>query len=346
MKYWLHRISYLANVSYPLLDKGYLSIGFSDFADETFLKEVSKSNWNYLEKSFDETWGDRPRTRYNLWRFIAEMSKNDIVLVPNPWQTFSIYEIEEQNAILPSSIPIDNNWFDWNKIKITLNKDGYLILDGEKDCLGLGFFRKVKLIEKEIPRYEYADAALTAKMKYRQTNVEITDLKENIEDAIKSFKNNQPINLKNSLFESSIKKWLEIIRSKLTPTKFETLVKLFFESVGATSITMNLNKNDPDKVGDADVIADFELIKTIINVQVKFHVDVTDEWPVQQIIDFANSKENLNDGYSRQYWVISTSDSFSEECIRLAFENSIILIDGKQFVRMIMEAGLQNIVEI
>jgi len=347
MKYWLHRISYFANVSYPLLDKGYLSIGFSDFTDETFIKEVSESNWDYFEKAFKETWGNCPATRYNLWRFIAEMCKNDIVLIPNPWKTFSIYEIEEQKVILPSSLPIDNSWFDWNKIKITRDKDGHLILDGEKDgFIDLGFFRKVKLIEREIPRYEYADEALYASMKNRKTNVNITKLKESIEDAIKSFQKKEPINLKNCLFESSIEKWLEIIHSKLNPTKFEKLVKLFFERVGATSIEMNPDKNNPDKAGDVDVIADFEPIKTIINVQVKFHKNETNEIPVQQIRDFANSQENLNDGYSRQYWIISSCDSFSDECNRLAFENSIILINGNQFIRMIMEAGLQNIIEI
>lgn len=346
MNYWLHRVSYLENVSYPLLEKGYLSIGFSDFANESFLKKVSESDWDYFEEQFDEIWENRPRGRYSLWNFIAEMRKNDIVLVPNWWQTFSVYKIEEPDVILPSSIIVGNDWMDWNEVKIMQNKSKYLILDGEEDYLDLGFFRKVKPVATEIPRYEYADAALTSRMKIRQTNANIADLKESIEDAIKSFKNNEPVNLKNSLVESSIEKWLKIIRSKMNPSKFETLVKLYFERVGATSIEMNPEKNSSNKAGDVDVIAEFEPIKTIINVQVKFYVDVTHEWPVQQIKDFASSKENLNDGYSRQYWVISTSDIFSDGCIRLALENSIVLIDGKQFVRMLMEAGLQNIIDI
>lgn len=165
MNYWLHRISYLENVSYPLLDKGYLSIGFSDFTDDKFLKKVSGQDWDYFEEQFDSIWEDRPRRRYSLWRFIAEMKKNDIVIVPNWWQSFSVYKIEETCAILPSSIQIEDNFKDWNDVKILQNKSKQLILEGENEYLDIGFLRKVKPIAKEIPRYEYADAALTARMK-------------------------------------------------------------------------------------------------------------------------------------------------------------------------------------
>jgi predicted Mrr-cat superfamily restriction endonuclease len=346
MNYWLHRVSHLEHVSYPLLDNGYLSIGFSDFSDKKFLEKVSEEDWDFFEKQFDEIWETRPRGRYSLWRFIAEMRKNDIVIVPNWWQSFSVYKIEDNYAILPSSIEIGEKWKDWNDAKILHDKSKMLITEGEKECLDLGFFRKVKTIANEISRYEFADAALNARMKIRQTNADISDLKESVDDAIKAFKNNEPINLKNSLIESSIEKWLKIIRKKMTPPKFENLVKIYFERVGATSVQMNPEKSKTNKTGDVDVIAEFEPIKTIINVQVKFYSDITDEWPVQQIKDFADSKEKLNDGYSRQYWVISTSDSFSEGCIRLALENAIILIDGKQFVRMILDAGLQNLNDI
>jgi hypothetical protein len=44
MQYWLHRIAYLQGVSYPLLEKGYLSIGFSDFSDEDFIEKVSEQD--------------------------------------------------------------------------------------------------------------------------------------------------------------------------------------------------------------------------------------------------------------------------------------------------------------
>ena len=43
MNYWLHRISHMQAVSYPLLEKGYLSIGFKDFLQRPeFLKRKIK----------------------------------------------------------------------------------------------------------------------------------------------------------------------------------------------------------------------------------------------------------------------------------------------------------------
>ena len=40
MKVWLHRISHCADISYKLLENGYISIGFSDFANIEFLEKT------------------------------------------------------------------------------------------------------------------------------------------------------------------------------------------------------------------------------------------------------------------------------------------------------------------
>jgi hypothetical protein len=69
MNYWLHRISYSSNISYPLLEKGYLTIGFSEFCEAEFLEKVSNGDREYFESQFDDTWGNRPKNRYSLWRF-------------------------------------------------------------------------------------------------------------------------------------------------------------------------------------------------------------------------------------------------------------------------------------
>ena len=37
---WLHRISHCKEVSFKLLEMGYLTIGFSDIAKEEFLNEI------------------------------------------------------------------------------------------------------------------------------------------------------------------------------------------------------------------------------------------------------------------------------------------------------------------
>lgn len=348
MNYWLHRIAYLENVSYPLLEKGYLSIGFSGFSNRTFLRKVSNGDGDYFEEQFDTAGEGRPkpRARYSLWRFIAEMEQNDLVLVPDPWQTFSVYKISEPHALIPASIQIEEDLEDWNGVKITRSRERMLILEGEEEPLDIGFLRKVEPVETEIPRYEYADAALTARMRIRQTNANISELEASVNAALAAFKQQKPIDFKNMLLESSVEPWLEIIKSSLNPAKFETLVRLYFERIGATSVEMHPAEHSPDKSGDVDVAAEFESLRTIIHVQVKFYQGETAELPVQQLKDYAASIETIRDGYLRMYWVISSSDSFSSECERLAAENSILLIDGRQFVRMLIGAGMQNITGI
>jgi predicted Mrr-cat superfamily restriction endonuclease len=342
MQYYLHRIAHLQHISYPLLEKGFLSIGFSDFSNEDFIKKVSERDWNYFEKTFKDLWGIIPRIRYSLWRFTAEMSKGDWVIVPG-WGTYSIYEIEDDGAILTSEMIIDDNFTAWGSRKILRDNTGFLMLDGDKEYLDIGFLRKVKIIAKDISRYDYADSALTSRMKIRCTNANISDLEKNINNSLKLFKENKPIDLKSILYELTVDNWLKAILSELNDNKFEKLVQNYFLSIGAADAYIS-SKNESGKDGDVDIVAVFESIRTIINVQVKYHKGQTSDWAIKQIKDFAKSKEELSDGYSRQYWVISSSDSFSDEGIELAKESNVILIDGRQFVKMLMDAGIQRLI--
>ena len=50
----------------------------------------------------------------------------------------------------------------------------------------------------------------------------------------------------------------------------------------------------------------------------------------------------MSDSYNNQYWVISSSDSFSENSYNLAKEKNIQLITGRQFVEMLLNAGLET----
>ncbi|MBP5441744.1 MAG: restriction endonuclease [Treponema sp.] len=348
MKYWLHRISHQANISYPLLEHGFLSIGFSDFCTEKFYINVAeKKDWKYMDDDFNVYWGFIPRTRYNLWRFLAEMEKGDYVVVPTNWGQFSIYEISDNLPIMVTDSNIDLPQTDWNnKIILRDEETGLLKIkgdDGEKDTIiGIGYLRKVKIICKDISRSDFADSALTSRMKIRSTNADISDLEDSIHRAISSFKENKPINLKADLQEKTVTLWNESIHEVLNPDKYEKLVKWYLKKSGANEAYIP-PKNTSDKVGDVDVIAVFENIKTIINVQVKFYTGETSDWAINQIKDFAKSKENLSEGYNRQYWVISSSDSFSEKSNKLAKENGILLIDGKQFATMLLNVGLDSL---
>ena len=44
MNYWLHRISHHAEVSYPLLEQGYLSIGWIFLSKPAFIDEICSEN--------------------------------------------------------------------------------------------------------------------------------------------------------------------------------------------------------------------------------------------------------------------------------------------------------------
>jgi hypothetical protein len=70
------------------------------------------------------------------------MDKSDFVIVPNRWQTFSVYKIEEPCAFLASSITITEDFKDWNGVNIIQNKMKQLFLENEKDPLDLGFLEK------------------------------------------------------------------------------------------------------------------------------------------------------------------------------------------------------------
>jgi restriction endonuclease Mrr len=175
-------------------------------------------------------------------------------------------------------------------------------------------------------------------MKIRSTTVNISDLTHSVEQAIKACQESQPINLHSKLLSEQVRSTLALIRSQLTPDKFEHLIKWYFRKVGATKVDIPA-KNEKDKAGDADVIAEFEPIKTIIYVQAKKHNGETSDWAASQIQEYKDHKD-ASDGYSRIAWVVSTCDKFSPNCIKLAEANNVVLLDGKAFVTLLLEAGI------
>jgi predicted Mrr-cat superfamily restriction endonuclease len=340
MKIWLHRISHHAEVAYPLLDNGYLSIGYCDFSEADFITDSCGENgWQLFEKYFDDNWGQRPKTRYNLWRFVAEMSKGDLIVVPS-WGTFSVYELTEDRAEPVSEIELCDIK-DWHGNYIEKKENG-LLYKKTGEHIDLGFVRKVKLIKKDIPRYEYADAALTSRMKIRSTNADISDLKGSIEKALEGFTKGQPLSIYSQIIAKTQQSILDTIRGELTPGKFEILVEWYFKRIGASDVYIP-SKNESGKEGDADVVAVFEPLKTIIYSQVKFHTGETSSWAIEQITSYKDQKDSMDDGYSKICWVISTADSFSKESYDFAKEAKVQLVDGKQFTKMLIEAGVVNL---
>lgn len=337
MNYWLHRISHHAELSYPLLEKGFLSIGFSDFIDKAFIEKVLEEDGNYFKKQFEEKWGYLPRTRHNLWRFI-EFKKGDVVIVPS-WDTFYVCEIIDEKPLLISETYSDD-LKTWGDKKVTT--DGTYLISENGEHYDLGFARKIKVIHKKISRAKFTDAKLTSRMKIRQTNSCINDIEDSIKKSIQRYEENKPIHLHSIIVEKTANLVLDTIKKELIPDKFERLVKTYFKTIGANEVSIPA-KNEKDKEGDADIIAVFENIKLIIYIQVKFHEKETSDWGTKQILDYKTNKERIDDGYNKIAWVITSADSFSEPAKKIATENEIQLIDGLEFSKMLLNVGIINL---
>ncbi|MBY5951602.1 restriction endonuclease [Algoriphagus marincola] len=335
MNYWLHRISHIAELSYPLLDKGFLTIGFSDFTQNEFIDKVLENDRNYFDEQFRKEWGEVPRRRHNLWRFL-KFNKGDIVIVPS-WGTFLVCEIIDEKPLLISET-YTNDLKTWGDKKVST--DGtYLISENGKERYDLGFARKVKILHKNISRAKYADAKLTSRMKIRQTNGSIDDLKKNIEKSIAYYIENRPIHLHSIIVEKTANLVLDAIKTELNSDKFEKLVRTYFNTIGANEVTIPA-KNERDKEGDADIVAVFENIKLIIYTQAKFHEGKINEWGTNQILDYKTNRESIDDGYNKIAWVITSADTFDEKAEKIATENEIQLINGLEFSKMLLNAGI------
>jgi predicted Mrr-cat superfamily restriction endonuclease len=341
---WLHRISHCAAVSYPLLEKEYLSIGWSDFSTAEFIeKSCGENGGKYFDATIQDKHDCLPRGRWSLWYFIHDMKKGDRVIVPTAG-AFSVFEIEEDKALSIGEIRnLGVEIKDWSGNLIETDERGYLYNPSEKKVVDLGFFRKVKPKAIAISRYDYADAALTARMKIRQTTAAISDLKDSVEKALLASNAEKPLSIYSQIVDKTRQPILDTIKSELSDGKLEYLAKWYFERIGATNVYIPA-KNERDKEGDADVVATFEPIKTIIYTQVKFHEGETSPWAIEQITNYKlqKEKEGMDDGYSKIAWVISTCDRFSEEARNMAKEAKIQLFDGATFATMLLEAGIAN----
>ncbi len=337
---WLHRISHHAEVSYPLLKYNQLTIGFRDFSKIDFVDTVLAKGWSVIDNACDVHWQVRPRVRHSLWRFIHEMKTGDLIVVPG-WGNFSVYRIigERAQAIAEAEI---TGLIDGNGKALSIGNDGLLYKQGEPESIDLGFFWRVEEVKSGISRDKYADSALTARMKIRTTNAWIGDLRASVDNALQAFESNKPLNLHTQITEQAIPTVLSILQSTLNPDKLERLIKWYFHRVGATDVYIP-SKNANDKEGDADVVATFEPIKTIIYVQAKLHQGETSSWASEQVTAYRDSRDTTTDEYSKQCWVISTADSYSVKSIAYSKENDVRLLNGKQFAEMILEAGLDGL---
>jgi hypothetical protein len=335
-KYWLHRISHEWDAAYKLLSEGWLTIGWSSLYDSGIdkVKDVKE-----FEKIMTEHNYNIYRSRWSLWNFL-NFGYNDYVVVPLFNGKFSVYIIKGQ-ALPITELPNFDSFKSESNDIISHDSNGLLYRPESSENVDLGFMIDVEPIKTQLSRNEYADGRLTARMKIRQTNADISDLAESINKIINA---DTPINLYASLIDTLAEKLLDIIKTQLNPDKFELLVKWYFNKIGATN-TYRPAKNSSDKYdgADADIVAEFEPLKIIFYVQAKLHDGRTSQWAVEQISKYKNQHEFAAGDYFIIPWVISTADSFSNEAVVMAQNNNVRLIGGIEFAQMLIDSGITDI---
>uniref|UniRef100_UPI003F4BB44D restriction endonuclease n=1 Tax=Brachyspira catarrhinii TaxID=2528966 RepID=UPI003F4BB44D len=325
--YFLHRISYCYRFSYHMLANGYLSIGYEKLFSQELYEIVENGDYHGEFKPYVESiWGKCPKGIHHLWRFIHDFKKGDYIIVPQFGGLFSIYEIIGDNFIGK----------DHKELKSVLES----FIDTE-DYEKLDFFWKVKPIYTNIKRAEYANAELKRKMHYGGTNISCNTIAETINELLVNLNNNIPVNLTYEILNACSRNIFDLVRNRLNPDKFEKLIALYFKQCGADNIEIPSKIDNPN--GDCDIQASFDLIRTIIHVQAKFHTYYTDQWAIEQINNFLEYKSSNEDGYSHIGWVISSCDDFSDDAKNLAIDNNILLINGKTFSEMLIKAGISSL---
>lgn len=339
-KYWLHRISYYSELSYDLLKKGYLTIGWSMFLDkpDEIIETIKEQDPDTDFRNYTENLGIKSTSRWSLWNF-GKMKKSDIVLVPMYDGQFGVYRIKEE--IQPISKMKLNNFIASNKEEYEF-LGSYLIKTSTKEIVDLGFFIEVEsILEHKDPKpRDYAAAELRNRMKIRQTNADISDLASEVDNAIHAEK---PHDVYSIFIDEMQNRFIEEkIFLKYTPDQVELIVAQYFKSLGADEVKV-LAKNDPDKPegSDADVLAKFTDLRTNYYVQVKNHEDETGIHGLEQIKSYMDYINNIPaDDYEVNIGWFLTTAVFAEGVEQKAKEYNIRLIDGKKFVKMIFNAGI------
>lgn len=342
-KYYLHRISHEWEVSYKLvgidpynsekvdtgLSASYLSIGWSNYADSELLRKyIETTDVDEKRKIFNEL-GDESKSIYSLRKFL-NFKKDDVIIVPMYNKKFAIYKVLER----PKS------YIDVDEVKELVNQGGKV---------DIGFVVKVEILNGPIPR-TYAESDLISRMKVRQTTVEIGDIKDSVEKAIKA---TAPINIYEKVEETLSKSYIKIIRSNLSPAEFEKLIVWYMRKIGADIVEIPSKNNYPNSVADIDVVALFDNLGIVIQIQAKHHKGkkVSEKHAINQIKKALEiNKEKPYEGKYSQYitvpWVISTAESISDDTYDYANEHQIRLIDGIEFAKMLINAGIDKTINI
>lgn len=336
-RYWLHRISHEWEVSYSLLEKGYLSIGWRRFLHSDILAWIA-ADGEHGFNTFMARQQETGRSRWNLWYF-CQFRPGDRVVVPLFDHEFTIVEVTGTafpvDALCGSSLLTQKN------DPAEINRQGIRNTATGK-IYDIGFLVKVKALRPHPIKRSFADARLSSKMKLRQTNAEITSIAGSIEAALSA---EAPASLHAALLDASLERFQNVIQQNVTPDGLERLVCWYMKKKGASSAWIPAkNERDKKNGADADVIAEFEALRVIFYIQVKKHQGQTSGWAVHQVAEYASQKQDDANDYTYIPWVISTAE-FDADAVQDAKTKGVRLIGGGDFMKMLLDCGIDSIDE-
>lgn len=330
--YMLRMMNHENGFGRKLFENGYAAIGYRDFDKQNnfeFIEKYKKTQdkEKILKDNIKKAWnGKTIGSHWKLDKFF-NFKMGDVLLIPDHGCFYLVRVVSDIMS--------------FDKIKKDFCK--------ENENLDIGFVYKIeKIFNKGISRNDFAGSRLTSRLKSISALLNISDLKDEIEEAKTSFEKNEPINLNQSIKDKLTNELLDQLKKNLNPNKFEKLLTKLMYKLGATTVDIpakNDKSNTTIGIGDVDVVAVFEKLKHIIYIQAKFHKGETRMWALEQLNDY-NDIEKEEEGYTQSFWAITTADTFSQEAIDLSNlkdSKSIRLIDGQELGKLILDAGIEGL---
>ncbi len=301
-KYWLHRISWEWQGSYPLLKLDYLSIGFGDFGTKDMLDRLNKD----FEGTIEAKWGSYGVNRFCLKNFINGMKKDDYVVIPKQ-SKFSIYKIVGENVVTAEEIlekikeEQNQDVYDGYGNTVTLNKDGYLVT-GDR-VVDLGFFWRVKPVKQGLSRYDFEN--ICNSLRYRRTNLRLEG------KTISEIKALIPEDVSKSEIISSDDNEIEEIAKRINQSSIANQVVDYLKAIKAEDIrSLDGEGKEFCEANDIDVYAGFEKIDSSIYVKIQKEDSNVKDWIREQVTEFRKGHSNGED--SSLLWLISYRGYFQE----------------------------------
>jgi predicted Mrr-cat superfamily restriction endonuclease len=296
------------------LETNTLIIGWAKVAG-LLNKDLEWSNFREIIRSeyytHDETLRRAGAATGHMWRFIKEMEKGNLVVVPYG-DAFYVAKV---------------------------TGDAFFVADKQDE--DSAYRRPVEWLnnKQSIPR-SYAKAALISRMKIHGTSARASDLLDDIRECLRISKSDRVPSFHKDLQSRLVTQTLEELRSgRLDSFKFEILIRDLLENLGAKKAEVIFRQKDKG----ADIVATFLVADTFpLTVAVQAKHWQPDPPVKRDVVD--KLKEGMEEE-SADLGMVVTTGTFSDDAIKAATEYfddwgiRIELVDGEQFAKMIVEHG-------